>query len=555
MTTYQNPALRQLRDQQMRYAPRDVRLKQMERAEQFLSELDPRKNYRYPELCEQITSYRSEMYPDLIVTASEAAHDLRCFVEDLSDSVDLSVDAAGEDVWTVDDVSQRYNVSKKTVARWRDRGLVSRRFRFGSKRRLAFLRSSVERFVSRHANEVARGSNFSQLSDEERSRMIARARRLARAGANPTEVGRRLARKFDRSPETIRYTLKNFDREHPEVAVFPDSSEPLTPEQRREIVRECRNGIAIEVLAERYRRTKTSIYRIIMEVRAEQLLDQPIDFMDCADFHQPDAEGVILPAPPQSERKSTSVKPPPGLPPYLASLYAIPLLSKDEEVHYFRKMNYMRFKASELRKALDRSHPRAKDMDQIESCLEQATEIKNFLIRSNLRLVVSIAKRHMKPNTSFFEMVSDGNMSLIRAIEKYDFSRGFKFSTYASWAIMKNYARSIPAESVQLDRFRTGNEEVFQSSSDPRSDAFKDERVNQKQRELILSILDHLDPREREIIVHRYGLSEGGAPLTLEQVGTRFGVTKERIRQLESRALRKMRKLAQEEHLEIPGLE
>lgn len=555
MSKYQNPALRQLRDQQMRYAPRDVRLKQMERAEQFLSELDPRKNYRYPELCEQITSYRSEMYPDLIVTAAEAAHDLRCFVEDLSDSVDLAVEAAGEDVWTVDDVSQRFNVSKKTVARWRDRGLVSRRFRFGSKRRLAFLRSSVERFVSRHASEVARGSNFSQLSDEERSRMIARARRLARAGANPTEVGRRLARKFDRSPETIRYTLKNFDREHPEVAVFPESTEPLTPEQRRDIVRDCRNGIAIETLAERYRRTKTSIYRIVMEVRAEQLLEQPLDFMDCADFHQPDAEAVILPPPPRLDRKSASVKPPPGLPPYLASLYAIPLLTKDEEVHYFRKMNYMRFKAAELRKGLDRSHPRAKEMDQIEDCLEQATEIKNFLIRSNLRLVVSIAKRHMKPNTSFFEMVSDGNMSLIRAIEKYDFSRGFKFSTYASWAIMKNYARSIPAESVQLDRFRTGNEEVFQSSSDTRSDAFKDERVNQKQRELILSILDHLDPREREIIVHRYGLSEGGAPLTLEQVGSRFGVTKERIRQLESRALRKMRKLAQEEHLEIPGLE
>lgn len=555
MSTYQNPALRQLRDQQMRYAPRDVRIQQMERAEQFLSELDPRKDYRYPELCERITSFRSEMYPDLIVTATEAAHDLRCFVEDLSDSVDMPAEAAGEDVWTVDDVSERYNVSKKTVSRWRDRGLVSRRFRFGSKRRVAFLRSSVERFVARHAHEVARGTKFTQLSEREREQLIARARRLARAGANPTEVGRRLARKFERSPETIRYTLKNFDREHPEVAVFPDSTDPLTDEQRRDIARDFRNGISVEDLSEHYRRTKTSIYRIVMEVRAEQLLEQPIDYMDCAEFHQGDADEVILPPLPQEDRRTSAVKPPPGLPPYLASLYAIPLLTKAEEAYHFRKMNYLRFKAAELRKNLDRLHPRAKEMDQIEKYLDQATEIKNFLIRSNLRLVVSIAKRHMKPNTSFFEMVSDGNMSLIRAIEKFDFTRGFKFSTYASWAIMKNYARSIPAESVQLDRFRTGNEEIFQSSSDPRSDAVQDERINQKQRELILSILDHLDPREREIIVHRYGLSEGGAPLTLEQVGSRFGVTKERIRQLESRALRKMRKLAQEEHLEIPGLE
>lgn len=70
--------------------------------------------------------------------------------------------------------------------------------------------------------------------------------------------------------------------------------------------------------------------------------------------------------------------------------------------------------------------------------------------------MVSIAKKHMRPNANFFEMVSDGNMSLLRAIEKFDFSRGNKFSTYASWAIMKNFARSIPAEHTLLDRFKTG---------------------------------------------------------------------------------------------------
>ena len=68
----------------------------------------------------------------------------------------------------------------------------------------------------------------------------------------------------------------------------------------------------------------------------------------------------------------------------------------------------------------------------------------------------------MRPGTNFFEMVSDGNMSLIRAIEKFDYTKGNKFSTYATWAIMKNFARSIPAEHTLLDRFRTGNDEVFQ---------------------------------------------------------------------------------------------
>ncbi|HUQ71535.1 MAG TPA: sigma-70 family RNA polymerase sigma factor [Planctomycetaceae bacterium] len=555
MSTYRNPAIRQLRDQQIRFAPRDVRLSQVDRAERFLNQVDSGKSYHYQDLCEQITEYRPELYPDLVITAEEAVHDLRCFVEDLSDSADLPAEAAGEEVWTVEDVSRRFNVSTKTVARWRDRGLVSRRFRFGGRKRVGFLRSSVERFVSRNPDDIERGSSFSQVTEDEREQMIHRARRLARAGGCPTEVNRRLARKFNRSAETIRYTLKTYDREHPEIAVFPDASIPLSDDQRRELYRSFRKGVAVEALAEQFRRTKASVYRIVTEVRAQLLLEQPIDFMDSSEFHATDAEAKILGPSPTTDRRSGVVKPPPGLPPYLASLYAIPLLTKEEEVYYFRKKNFQKHQAQALRKTLDPTRPRAKDMDRIEQLVEQATEIKNFLIRSNLRLVVSIAKRHMKPTTSFFEMVSDGNMSLIRAIEKFDFTRGFKFSTYASWAIMKNYARSIPAEHVRLDRFRTGNDEVFSSSSDPRSDQFQEESNNQKQRELILSILDHLDPREREIIVHRYGLSEGAVPLTLEQVGTRFGVTKERIRQLEARALRKMRKLAQDESLDIPGLE
>lgn len=554
MNRYRNPALKLLRDQQIRFAPREVRVKQVDRAEQLLVNLDPRRSYGYPELCEKITSFRSEMHPDLVITGEEAIHDLRCFVEDLSESVAVPAESVGEDVWTVADVSRRYRVSEKTVNRWRDKGLVSRRFKMGDKIRLGFLRSSVERFVKQNPQTVERGMSFSQLSDQERELMIRRARRLARAGGCPTDISRRLARKFGRSPETVRYTLKNFDREHPEVAVFPNSTDPLTVEQKKELYKAFRRGVSVETLSETWKRTKASIYRLVSEVRVMLLMEQPIDYMDHEDFHRPDADARILHAPPPASKPAASTKIPPGLPPYLASLYSIPLLTREDEVYYFRKMNYLRYKAAQLQKKLDPVRPRVKDMDELEKLLEQASEVKNFLIRSNLRLVVSIAKRHMKPNTSFFEMVSDGNMSLIRAIEKFDYGKGFKFSTYASWAVMKNFARSIPAEHNQLDRFRTGNEEVFQKSSDPRLDHFQDEVTNHRQHAVIMGILDQLEPREKDIIVHRFGLSEGTGPLTLEQVGHRLGVTKERIRQLEARALDKMRKIAQEEKLEIPGV-
>lgn len=554
ISQYMNPAIKQLTEQQVRYAPRDVRLEQIEKAERLLAELDPSRDYRYQDLCERITAYRPEMYPDLKVTGEEAIHDLRCFVEDVSDSANIAAESVGEPVLTVKDVSRRYNVSTKTVDRWRNRGLVSRRFKFGNRKRVGFLKSSVDRFVQRHAADVMRSGRFSQLSDNEREDIVRRARKLARYGGCPADVSRRLARKMGRSQETIRYTLKNYDQAHPESAVFPNASAPLTDGQKSEIYRDYRRGASVDRLSEKYCRTRASIYRIVSEVRVERLIEAPIDFMMSPEFETADPDKLILGPPPETQRKASRVKPPPGLPPYLASLYSIPLLTREDEEYYFRKMNYLRYKASRLQEQLDPNKPRARDMDEIESLLEQSLAVKNFLIRSNLRLVVSIAKRHIKPNVNFFEMVSDGNMSLIRAIEKFDYTKGNKFSTYATWAIMKNFARSIPAEHTRLDRFRTGKEEVFQHSQDERSDQFQQELVNQKQQQVIMSILDQLDNREKDIILHRYGLVRGTEPQTLEQVGSRFGVTKERIRQLEARALKKLRKIAHEDKLDIPGV-
>ena len=155
---------------------------------------------------------------------------------------------------------------------------------------------------------------------------------------------------------------------------------------------------------------------------------------------------------------------------------------------------------------------------------------------------------------NFFELVSDGNMSLIRAIEKFDYARGNKFSTYASWAIMKNFARSVPAEHTRLDRFRTGFDEIFYDSEDGRGNAFAEELVNKSQRNAIMEILEELNGRERKVIACRYGLGKGAEPETLEQVGNRLGVTKERVRQIEVRTLEKLRRIAQRKQVDIPGI-
>ena len=122
-------------------------------------------------------------------------------------------------------------------------------------------------------------------------------------------------------------------------------------------------------------------------------------------------------------------------------------------------------------------------MDHIEELYDEAVATKNQIIRANLRLVVSIAKRHVGPAENFFELVSDGNMSLIRAVEKFDFARGNKFSTYASWAIMKNFARTIPDENRHHDRFRTSQRGVVhQHARTTAADQYEQESA-QSQRE------------------------------------------------------------------------
>ena len=181
----------------------------------------------------------------------------------------------------------------------------------------------------------------------------------------------------------------------------------------------------------------------ILQERRQQLFTREIGYIPCRQFLKADAERLASDPPADSARPlgSSTDTAPSGLTPYLASLYQTRLLTKDEEQFYFRRMNWLKFRAATTRGRLDKKRATLRQIEQIEGWLTEAETVKAILITSNLRLVVSIAKKFVDMNNLFEELVSEGNVALMRAVEKFNFALGNRFSTYATYAIQRHFFR------------------------------------------------------------------------------------------------------------------
>jgi RNA polymerase primary sigma factor len=548
METYTLPTIASLADQ-LRRGPRRLRLRQLLNIEFLLSVIEYGKQYPYDFICHALTGYRPATTTDgdRLLDGEPLIADLVELAEDLSGDADLTPEGWAGVAYSVNDLARRFDVSTKTIFRWRRRGLAGWRFRCADRRqRLFFPEHAVRRFVGNHVDLVARGSTFSQLSPQERERIVARAQALTADGPRTVNaVARTIATEVGRAIETVRLILKHHDEAHPSAGIFNRSPLHVQGHDQHLAIWEAYvDGARVEALAERFGRSVAWVYRVVTEMRARELRNRKIEYVFSDEFTQADADTLILHTPPTAPLRQPLTKVarrvPAGLPPYLAQLFEIPLLTRAGEAHFFRRMNYLKYKADELRAAIDPEAAHADQLDQIDELLAAAAAVKNQLVQANLRLVVGIAKRHVTRGNELFELISDGNISLMRAVDKFDYMRGFKFSTYATWAVMKNFARSVPEQHHHRERYQTGWDELLSTAAAAPLEEGETSRLA-----LVRGTLDRmlgtLDVRERAILRQRYGLDERGEPQTLEQIGQRFGVSKERIRQLEARAISKLR--------------
>jgi len=285
------------------------------------------------------------------------------------------------------------------------------------------------------------------------------------------------------------------------------------------------------------------------EVDVYRDIPADIDFINHASFPQADTEEKLYGAlQPEIEIPTWTHFPEiaEDLPPANAKRT---VLSSADEIHLFLQYNYARYRLSLLVEAQTRRQATARARQMI-LWHSRARTARSNLVRANMALVLSMAKRTRIPNVEFSELVSEGNMALLRSVEKFNVSRGFKFSTYACRAILKSFNRLATKTGRYRQHFPTEfDPELERSDYDVHKHQMQWDDSLDALREILSSNRAHLTEVEKTIVVERFAISTRGKGRTLAEVGRLVGLTNERVRQIQNLALDKIRSTLSQEYL------
>lgn len=317
----------------------------------------------------------------------------------------------------------------------------------------------------------------------------------------------------------------------------------------------------------------------------DEISEEGVDFHSLQEAEEDDDDGEHIldtVADPKVQESINSVNTDDSVRIYLQQIGKIPMLSPEEELDIAKKI---------------------KD--------EHSEFSKNVLVNANLRLVVSIAKKYIGRGLSFLDLIQEGNIGLMKAAERFDYTKGYKFSTYATWWVQQSITRAIAdkARSIrlpihmieslnkikkttidmttELGRTPTKQEIAYrlgisvaklnqiiksaqptismETPANQKDDSSKiadyivdnstitpESMVSQESMlEDIKKMLNQLMPKERDVLIMRYGLNNDGTKKTLDEIGSQYGVSRERIRQIENRAISKLKKMCKNGNLTI----
>lgn len=422
---------------QLLYSPPEKRVEAVRHAEQFHDEIEPGKNYPIDFVVYRLTDRRVPPSESVMLAGEAVAPDLRLLIDTLSRSMTLPSDE-GDPAQTVAELAKDMGVSTKTIGRWRDVGL---RWRWGvrgagRKPNVLITRSALQAFEAQHPGRLGAAARFTRLDQAEKQSLLARVRRLASVVDRPPQsILTHVARRTGRSVESLRLLVTQHDAEHPAEAVFADRAGPLTDKQKRVIDRAYQRGITVTAICQRFRKTRSTIYRAIHEARARRACRTDISVVHSPTFDREDADEVLMqPILREGKRRWLDRKVIAGLPEQLRPLYGQP---RDQDAvvrSLIVRYNYIKYRAAAVQKQLAAESLRAMDLDRFDELLARANAVRGEILSGVLPVVLSVVRRQLAGEAqasadALIQMLGVGNRVLLEEIDRFDASVAHSFES------------------------------------------------------------------------------------------------------------------------------